>query len=88
MKKLLLQRNKLDTKVLENYLKIEIVKQWRQVLSFLEDKDRKLINIQSGSLVFLMFCPRRESRLQLQDESWKWEIQMEISKLTKLLGTF
>ena len=88
MRKLLLQREKLDNKVLENYLKIEIVKQWRQVLSFLENKERKLINIQSGSLIFLMFCPTRKSRLQLQDETWKGEIEMEISKLAKLLGTF
>ena len=88
MRKLLLQREKLENKVMENHLELEIVKQWWEVLSTLENKDRKLINIQSGSLVFTLLCPTRESRVQLQDDTWKDEIQKKIVELAKLLGTF
>ena len=88
MRKLLLQREKLNNNILENYLKLEIVKRWKEVLSTLENKNRKLINIQSGSLVLTLFCSTRESRLQLQDLTWKAEIQKKIVEMAKLIGTF
>ena len=69
MRKLLLQRVKVDKNVLENYLSPAVAKQCQEMLSTLEDKNRKLINIQSGSLIFLLFCPTRMSKLQVQDEN-------------------
>ena len=86
MRKLLLQRVKVDQNVLENYLSPPVVKQWQEMLSSLEERNRKLINIQSGSLIFTLFCPTRESRLQLQDENWRIEIQNKLVELLKLLG--
>ena len=88
MRKLLLQRAKVDQNILENYLSPEVLKQWEEVLSTLEDKNRKLINIQSGSLIFLLFCPTRKSRLQLQEENWRLETQNKMTELLKLLGKF
>ena len=86
IKKLLLQRVKIDQNLLDDYISPEVVKQWQEVLSSLEERNRKLINIQSGSLVFTLFCPTRESRLQLQDENWRLEIQTKIVELLKHLG--
>ena len=88
MRKLLLQRVKVDKNVLENYLSPVVAKQCQEMLSTLEDKNRKLINIQSGSLIFLLFCPTRMSKLQVQDENWRIEIQNKLAKLLKLLGKF
>ena len=86
LRKLLLQRAKLEKSLLENYLSPTIVKQWQEVLSTLEDKDRKLVNIQSGSILFMLYCPTQKSRLQIRDENWRIEIQRKMAKLLKLLG--
>ena len=88
LRKLLLQREKLDKGVLNNYLNPVITKQLSEVFSILEDENRKLINIQSGSLLFTLLCPTKMSRLQLQDENWRIEIQNKIAKLLRLLGKF
>ena len=85
LRKLLLQREKLEKRMLENYLLPIIAKQWQELLSSLEERNRKLLNIQSGSLVFTLFCPTRESRLQLQDENWRIGIQQKIAKLLHIL---
>ena len=69
LRKLFLQRKKQDENLMENYLNREIEKQWQEVLSHLEDTDRKLINIESGSFILTLFCPTRETQLQLQDKT-------------------
>ena len=86
LRKLFLQWAKLEKSLLGNYLSPTIVKQWQEVLSTLEDKDRKLVNIQSGSILFMLYCPTQKSRLQIQDEKWRIEIQRKMAKLLKLLG--
>ena len=88
LRKLLLQRGKLDESTLENNLNREIENKWQEVLSGMEETNRKLINIQSGSLIFTLFCPTRESRLQLQYETWKDQIQEKLIDLLRLLGMF
>ena len=88
LRKLLLQKEKTNEHLLENYLNREIDKQWQEVLSRLEDTNRKLINIESGSFILTLFCPTQESRLQLQDETWKDEIQTKLTDLLRLLGKF
>ena len=88
LRKLLLQREKLDKRMLESYLIPNIAKQWQEVLSSLEERNRKLINIQSGSLIFTLFCPTRESQLQLQDENWRIVVQQKTAKLLQILGKF
>ena len=50
LRKLILQREKADEGLLENYINPAIIKQWQELLSNLEDRKRKLTNIQSGSL--------------------------------------
>ena len=56
MKKLLLQKEKNYKNLLEAHLNPIITKLWQEVLSSLEERNRKLLNIQSGSLIFTIFC--------------------------------
>ena len=86
IKKLLLQRVKVDQNMLESYLSPAVLKQWQEMLCRLEERNRKLINIQNGSLIFVLYCPTRKSRRQLYDENWRTEIQERMAKLLKLLG--
>ena len=86
MRKLLLQREKLDKGVLKNYLNPVITKKLVEVFSGLEDKNRKLIKVQSGSLVFTLLCPTKISRLQLHGDNWRSGIQEKMVELLKLLG--
>ena len=88
MRKLLLQREKLDKEVLKNYLSPAITKQLSELFFILEDKNRKLINVQSGSLLLTLLCPTKMSRLQLQDEKWRLETEKKLAELLKLLGEF
>ena len=88
LRNFLLQRDKLEAKLLGNYLNREIVKHWQTVLSSLEDLNRKLINIESGSLIFMLYCPTQKSKLQTQDQNWRIEIQNKMDDFSKTLGKF
>ena len=88
LKKLLLQSEKIDKNLLEGHLKPAITKLWQEVLSSLEETNRKLINIQSGSLIFTLFCPTDHSLLQLQDQKWRTELQRKVDSLLNALGTY
>ena len=88
LKKLLLQREKIDKNLLEAQLDPTITKLWQEVLSSLEDTNRKLVNIQSGSLIFTLFCPTNTSLQQLQDEKWRIKLQEKVDSLLNALGTY
>ena len=88
MRKLLLHREKIDKDVLNNYLSPAITKQLSELFFILEERSRKLINIQSGSLVFTLLCPTKLSRLQLQDKKWRLETQKKLAELLQLFGEF
>ena len=81
LKRLLLYKDKVNKNP-------TIIKLWQEVHSSLEETNRKLVNIQSGSLVLTLFCPTRESRLQLQDEKWIIELQERVDRLLKELGKY
>ena len=84
LRKLLLQTDKIDKELMVNHLNSTIAKILPEVFSILEDKNRKLINIQSGSLIFTLFCPIKNSRLQLQNENWRIVSQNKVTELLKL----
>ena len=72
LNRLLLHREKVDKNLLEAHLNPVIGRLWQEVLSSLEDRNRKLTNIQSGSLIFTLFSPtNKNSLLQIRDEKWK-----------------
>ena len=87
LKRLLLQREKLEKNLLNAHLNSKITKLWQEVLSSLEVTNRKVVNVQSGSLIFTLFCPTGQSLLQLQDENWKIAFQGKVDKLLNALGT-
>ena len=85
-RKLLLQREKLDQGLLADQLKPSITKIWQEVLSCLEEKKRKIMDIQPGSVIFTLFCPTLESLLHLQSENWKEELLAKLQTFLKNLG--
>ena len=88
MKRLLLHREKIDKNLLEAHLDPTVAKLWQELLSSLEDTNRKVINLQSGSLVFTLFCPKYNSLVQLQDKRWRNKLQTKVDKLLNALGMF
>ena len=88
VKRLLLQREKIDKNLLEVQLDSTIAKLWQEVLATLEDANRKLVNIHSGSLILTLFCPTYNSLQQLQDEAWRIELRAKVEKLLKALGMY
>ena len=76
--KLLLQREKLDHGLLTDYLKSDILPQWEEVLSTLENSSRKLVAVESGSIIFTLFCPTLSSMLGLRDESWLKDLRQKM----------
>ena len=61
LERLLLHNEKVKKNLLKEHLNPVIATLWQEVLSSLEERNRKLINIQSGSLVFTLFCPTDNS---------------------------
>ena len=83
---LLLQREKLEMGLLTDYLQSGIAILWQEVLSTLEDSDRKVVDIHSGSLIFTLFCPTVSSAQELKDESWIEIFKLKMEELVKKLG--
>ena len=86
LKRLLLHREKLEKNLLEAHLNTMIAKLWQEVLSSLEETNRKVVNVQSGSLIFTLFYPTGQLLLQLQDEKWKIGLQGKVDRLLNALG--
>ena len=84
--KLLLQREKLEQNLLVQYLKPQIVKLWQQVLSRLEEHNRRVTHVEYGSVVVKLFCPTVISVQQLADEAWREALLDDIGKLLTELG--
>ena len=86
LKRLLLHNEKIKKNLLEAHLNPMIAKLWQEVLSSLEDTNRKLVNVQSGSLIFTVLCPDSKSLQQLQNEKWRIELQEKVEILLHSLG--
>ena len=85
-KKLLLQRDKMDQGLLKDQLEPAMAKMAQEVLSCLEDRRRKVLDVQSGSMTFTLFCPTQQAALQLQDVTWIHTLNRKITQLIKILG--
>ena len=88
LNRLLLNREKIDRNLLTTQLNPVITQLWQGVLSSLEERNRRLLKIQSGSLIFTLFCPTKKSVLQIQDETWKIELQGKANELLQALGKY
>ena len=88
LNRLLIHREKIDKNLFTACLNPTVANLWQEVLSSLEDNNRKLINIQSGSLIFTLFCPINISIQQIRNEKWKSELQEKMNKLLTALGMF
>ena len=86
--KILLQREKLNGGHLTDYIKSRIIKLWQDVLSTLENSNRKLLDIQDGSLIFTLFCPTISSAQELTNESWIKTLTINMEQLMKEIGQF
>ena len=86
MKRLLLHNEKVKKNLLEPHLNPVIATLWQEVLSSLEDNNRKLVNVKSGSLIFTLFCPTGNSLQQFKDEKWRIDLKEKVEKLLKALG--
>ena len=85
-KKLLLQREKLDKGLLIEQVSPMITKMWQEVLSSLEENNRKVVNVDPGSVIFTLICPTHTSCKQLQDETWKTRLEEKLRNLLRVLG--
>ena len=86
IRKLLLQREKLNLSIQLDYLQSDIVTLWLEVLSMLENHGRKVVGVQSGSLIFTLFCPNINSKSELGDYSWIKSLTLKMEKFVKKIG--
>ena len=84
--KLLLNREKLDKGLLMEQVSPMITKMWQEVLSTLEEKNRRVIKVDHGSIIFTLICPTHASCKQLQDKAWNTELEEKLRNLLKVLG--
>ena len=85
---LVCQREKLGLSLLVEHIKPTVAEMWQEVLSYLEDRRRRVVDVQSGSLVFTLFCPTHEASDQLRDDIWREELQDRLCALIRFLGTY
>ena len=86
LQKILLQRQKLEIGLLIDRLESRIVDMWQEVLTTLENSNRKLLTVESGSLIFMLFCPTNSSMLELKNDSWIKSLTLQLEKLLKIIG--
>ena len=86
LQKILLQREKLEAGLLKDYLESGIATTGQEVLSTLENSNRKLLSMESGSIIFTLFCPTTSSIWQLTDDSWIKSLTLKMENLLKKIG--
>ena len=84
--KLLLHREKLKMGLLTDYLRSGIATLWLELLSTMEKSDRKLVDVQSGSLIFTLICPTISSAQELNDNSWMDTFKVKMEELVNKIG--
>ena len=84
--KLLLQREKLRLGILKDYLGSGITILWHKVLETLESCGRMFLGIESGSLIFTLFCPTLSSAQELRDDSWIKSLLQKLKRFTNNIG--
>ena len=88
LQSLLHQGEKLKISVLDEYIQSAIRTQWKEVLSILQTKGRKLLNVQSGSLFFTLFSPTSDSIEELQGVIWRDKLIEELATLFTIIGKY
>ena len=84
--KLLYQREKIELGLLDAQLSEAIKKGWRAVISLLEGRQRKVIGLRSGSVIFTLFCPSGDSCKELEDSLWKDKLAAALVQLFQEIG--
>ena len=86
LKQLLLQREKLDQQLLNEYLSPETAQWWETLLSSLEDGKRRLLDVNYGSVTFILFCPTDESFREIETNKWTRDVIKHFRQLLQSLG--
>ena len=86
IQKLFFQREKLHMGLLTEYLQSGIGNLWQEVIATLENSERKLVDIHSGSLIFTLFCPTISSAQDIKDDSWIKTLKLKMEQLVKEIG--
>ena len=86
IQKLLLRREKLNLQFLTDYLDSSVVTAWQAVLSTLENSNRKLLDVQSGSLIFTMFCPTINSAQEVLAVLWIKTLAQNLEQFMHKIG--
>ena len=84
--RLLLQSQKLKQGFLVELLHPEVTRMWLELLSMLENNNRKVLDIQTGSITFKMFCLSELSFEQLSSATWTHALVQKVEELIILLG--
>ena len=84
--KLLLHREKITEDLMSDYLKSSISQLWLEVLFSLEERARKVLRVESGSIAFTLFCPSSAALEQLGAESWSTKFTGQLNNLLTQLG--
>ena len=86
IQRLFLQREKLFLGQLTGYLESGILTLWQEVLSILENSNRKLLGVRCGSVIFTLFCPTLSSTRELRDDPWLKMLRQKMEQLMYKLG--
>ena len=86
IQRLFLQREELYLGQLTDYLESGIANLWQEVLLTLEKSSRKLLAVQSGSLLFTLFCPTINSVQELRDDCWLETLTQKMEQLVHEIG--
>ena len=61
-------------------------KEWKDVISFLEKTNRKVVDLKRDDLIFTVFCPTMDSANRMKDETFGARLKHRINKLMATLG--
>ena len=56
------------------------------IISILEERNRKVVGIQQDSLIFTIFCPSVESATELKDKTFEANIKYNVNQFMAILG--
>ncbi len=84
----MLQSDKIAHGLLDEHLPPEVREVWEELLGLLERRNRKLVQVERGSIILQLYCPTQAAMDDLEDVIYSVHFNETITKFYEALGNY
>ncbi len=82
----MLQQDKIALNLLDDYLPVGVRAAWEELLALLERRNRKLVKVEKGSVLFQLYCPTQTALDDLEEVIDSIHFNTAVINFYKVLG--